>query len=93
MINYFIDDGNKTTKQIRSSNLNNNVCVGGMDYLQIGSGDDGPAIYLKDSLQDGQVNCSETFKNELLTSNNSNLKTNSCSLNTFKVQNIEVILL
>ena len=51
-----------------SEKANNQYWVGGMDYLQIGGGGDGPAIYLNDSLQEGQTNKCETFANEILTS-------------------------
>lgn len=39
-----------------ASGKNQRYCIGGMDYLQIGGGEEGPAIYLKDDLQEGQTN-------------------------------------
>lgn len=50
-----------------SAKVNNQYCVGGKDYLQIGSGGDGPAIRLNESLQEGQTSKCETFNNEPLT--------------------------
>lgn len=67
-----------------SENINQNYWVGGEEYLQIGSGGDGPAIYLKDSLQEGQTNACETFGNDVLTSDKKH---------HFKVQSIELIMI
>ena len=76
----FIED--KRDKYI-SQKTNNQYFVGGHDYLQIGGGGDGPAIYLKNSLQEGHTNASETFGNKILTSNDDPF---------FSVASIEVIL-
>jgi len=51
-----------------SEKKNNQYCIGGVDYLQIGGGGDGPAIYLNNSMQEGQTNKCETFGNGILTS-------------------------
>lgn len=67
-----------------SENKNIQYWLGGMDYLQIGGGGDGPAIYLNDTLQEGQTNACETFGNDILTSNKSTF---------FQVASIEVIMI
>lgn len=66
-----------------SQEVNNQYFVGGADYLQIGGGGEGPAIYLKGSLQEGQTYQSETFKNKILTTSGEPF---------FSVSVIEVIL-
>ena len=67
-----------------SERKNDQYCIGGVEYLQFGGGGDGPAIYLKDTLQEGQTNACETFANDVLTSSKSNF---------FQVASIEVILI
>jgi hypothetical protein len=67
-----------------SEKANQSYCLGGMDYLQIGGGGEGPAIYLNDSLQEGQTNAWETFGNKPLTSSGESF---------FKVATIELIMI
>ena len=67
-----------------TANINEQYCLGGMDYLQIGGGGDGPAIYLNDTLQEGQTNASETFGNGILTSSKESF---------FKIATIELIMI
>lgn len=74
----------ETRTQYPSSRVNEQYCIGGVDYLQIGGGGDGAAIYLNDTLQEGQTNASETFANEKLTSNGDSF---------FSVACVEVILI
>lgn len=66
-----------------SQESNNQYFVGGADYLQIGGGGEGPAIFLKGTLQEGQSNESETFGNKILTSSGESF---------FSVSMIEVII-
>lgn len=63
---------------------NNHYCHGGPDYLQFGGGLDGAALYLKDSLQEGQTNPCDTFGNDILTSNREK---------SFQIASIEVIMI
>lgn len=63
---------------------NNHYCHGGPDYLQFGGGVEGAAIYIKESLQEGQTNPSDTFGNDILTSNREKF---------FQIEKIEVIMI
>jgi len=55
LFGFYTKDGKSMTKYVKATGENENYCVGGVDYFQFGSGGDAPAIFLKDSLQEGRA--------------------------------------